>query len=149
MRELASAGSPVRVPVAVACRVVKLHRQHYYAWLACPVTDSEYEEAYLANAIFDAHREDPEFGYRLLFDEVTAAGHQVSERTVWRICSANEWWCVFGKKRRGKKGPAGSRATTTLACTTATPGGLRTTRAEVVGRSEVVGRCVRWLSRAG
>lgn len=110
MRELAAAGAPLRVPVAVACRVLKLHRQHYYAWLACPVTDSELEEAYLANAIFEAHREDPEFGYRLLFDEVTGAGHQVSERTVWKICSSNEWWCVFGKKRRGKKGLPGAPA---------------------------------------
>lgn len=110
MRELAAAGAPIRVPVAVACRVLKLHRQHYYAWLANPVTDSELEEAYLANAIFDAHREDPEFGYRLLFDEITDAGHVVSERTVWKICSANEWWCVFGKKRRGKKGLPGAPA---------------------------------------
>lgn len=110
MRELAATGAPVRVPVAVTCRVLKLHRQHYYAWLGCPVTDSELEEAYLANAIFDAHREDPEFGYRLLFDEVTDAGHQVSERAVWKICSANEWWCVFGKKRRGKKGLPGTPA---------------------------------------
>ena len=49
MRELAAAGAPIRVPVAVACRVLKLHRQHYYAWLASPVTDAEYQEAYLAN----------------------------------------------------------------------------------------------------
>src|SRR5687768_11039166 len=59
VRELAAAGAPLRVPVAVACRVLKLHRQHYYAWLANPVTDAEYEEAYLANAIFEAHRENP------------------------------------------------------------------------------------------
>ena len=110
MRELAAAGAPIRVPVAVACRVLKLHRQHYYAWLAQPVTGGELEEAYLANAVFDAHREDPEFGYRLLFDEVNAAGHKVSERTVWKICSANQWWCVFGKKRRGKNGRPGAPA---------------------------------------
>src|SRR4051794_22806558 len=29
-----------------------------------PVTDRELDEAYLANALFDAHRDDPEFGYR-------------------------------------------------------------------------------------
>lgn len=110
MRELAAAGAPIRVPVAVACRVLELHRQHYYAWLAQPVTGGELEEAYLANAVFDAHREDPEFGYRLLFDEVNAAGHKVSERTVWKICSANQWWCVFGKKRRGKNGRPGAPA---------------------------------------
>ena len=110
MKELAATGAPIRVPVAVSCRVLKLHRQHYYAWLTRPVTDAEYEEAYLANAIFDAHCEDPEFGYRLLFDEISAAGHEVSERTVWKICSANQWWCVFGKKRRGKKGLPGAPA---------------------------------------
>jgi len=110
VKELSAAGARIRVPVAVACRVLKLHRQHYYAWLASPVTDTELAEAYLANAIFDAHRDDPEFGYRLLFDEVSAAGHDVSERTVWKICSANEWWCVFGKKRRGKKGRPGAPA---------------------------------------
>lgn len=103
MKELAATDAPIRVPVTVSCRVLKLHRQHYYAWLVRPVTAAEYEEAYLANAIFDAHREDPEFGYRLLFDQVRAAGHDISERTVWKICSANQWWCVFGKKRRGKK----------------------------------------------
>lgn len=103
MKELAATDAPIRVPVTVSFRVLKLHRQHYYAWLVRPVTAAEYEEAYLANAIFDAHREDPEFGYRLLFDQVRAAGHDISERTVWKICSANQWWCVFGKKRRGKK----------------------------------------------
>ncbi|MEJ7705910.1 MAG: hypothetical protein WKF82_00765 [Nocardioidaceae bacterium] len=56
--------------MAVTCRVLKLHRQHYYAWLAQPVTDAEYTEAYPANAIFDAHVDDPEFGYRFLVDEV-------------------------------------------------------------------------------
>ncbi|WP_421648440.1 IS3 family transposase, partial [Mycobacterium marinum] len=96
--------------MTVSCRVLQLHRQHYYAWLACPISDAEYDQAYLANAIFDAHRDDPEFGYRLLFDQVHAAGHEVSERTVWKICSANQWWCVFGKKRRGRKGRPGAPA---------------------------------------
>ncbi|ORV39315.1 integrase [Mycolicibacter engbaekii] len=110
MKELAAADAPIRVPVTVSCRVLKLHRQHYYTWLTAPITDAEYDEAHVANAIFDAHRDDPEFGYRLLFDQINAAGHEVSERTVWKICSANQWWCVFGKKRRGKKGVVGAPA---------------------------------------
>ncbi len=32
------------------------------------------EEAYRANALFDAHREDPEFGYRFLADEAPRCG---------------------------------------------------------------------------
>lgn len=37
--------------------------------LAGPVTGSEVVRAYRANALFDAHRDDPEFGHRLLADE--------------------------------------------------------------------------------
>lgn len=106
MRDLAASG----VPAEVSLQVLGLARSPYYRWRNQPVTDSELREAYLANAIFDAHRDDPEFGYRFLFDEVTAAGHDVSERTVWKICSANEWWCVFGKKKRGKKTKGGAPA---------------------------------------
>lgn len=105
VRELAAAGARVRVPVAVTCRVLKLHRQHYYTWLADPVTAAELEQAYLANALFDAHRDDPEFGYRFLADEARIAGLVACDRTVWRVCSANGWWSAFGKKRNknGKK----------------------------------------------
>lgn len=106
MRDLTACG----IPAEVSLDVLGLGRSPYYRWLANPVTDSELAEAYLANAIFDAHRDDPEFGYRFLFDEVTAAGHVVSERTVWRICSDNEWWCVFGKKKRGKRARVGTPA---------------------------------------
>jgi len=92
--ELAAEG----IPVVVACRVLKLAHQPYYRWLG-PVTDRELADAYLANAVFDAHHDDPEFGYRLLADEVCQAGHTRCDRTVWRICAANRWWSVFGKKR--------------------------------------------------
>ena len=83
------------VPVAVTCRVLKIARQPYYRWLKCPVTDAELDEAYLANAIFDAHRDDPEFGYRFLADEVRAGGHGACDRTVWRHCTKNGWWSEF------------------------------------------------------
>ena len=103
VRELAADG----IPVAVTCRVLKIARQPYYRWLADPVTDAELEAAYLANALFDAHRDDPEFGYRYLADEARDAGHTACDRTAWRICSANGWWSAFGKKR-GKNGKPGS-----------------------------------------
>ena len=94
-----------RIPVTVACRVLKLARQPYYRWLAHPVGERELAEAYLANAVFDAHRDDPEFGYRLLADEAREAGLSGCDRTVWRICADNGWWSAFGKKRgrNGKK----------------------------------------------
>ncbi|MCX4626603.1 IS3 family transposase [Streptomyces sp. NBC_01443] len=100
VKELAVDG----VPVTVTCRVLKLARQPYYRWLDRPVADAVLEEAYRANALFDAHREDPEFGYRFLADEARDAGAAMADRTAWRICRDNRWWSVFGKKRgRGKK----------------------------------------------
>jgi transposase InsO family protein len=90
----------------VTCRVLGLARQPYYRWLAQPVTAAEIEEAYRANALFDAHRDDPEFGYRFLAEEARDAGVPMSGRTAWRICSRQGWWSVFGKKR-GRNGKAG------------------------------------------
>lgn len=69
VRELAAKDTPIRVPVAVTCRVLKIARQPYYRWLACPVTDAELEEAYRAHALLVAYDDDPEFGYRFLLDE--------------------------------------------------------------------------------
>lgn len=80
----------------------KLARQRYYRWLACPVTDAEWIEAHRANALFDAHRDDPEFGYRFLLGEARHAGQEMAERTVWRICRTNRWWSAFGTPGRGK-----------------------------------------------
>ncbi|MFF4983807.1 IS3 family transposase [Streptomyces sp. NPDC001046] len=108
VRELTAADAPHRVPVAVTCRVLGLARQPYYRWLASPVTDAELTEAYRAGALFDAHRDDPEFGHRFLLDEARAAGEAMAERTAWRICRDNRWWSVFGKRRgRGKNAKAG------------------------------------------
>ncbi|MFF8036370.1 IS3 family transposase [Streptomyces sp. NPDC016626] len=108
VRELAAADAPARVPVAVTCRVLDLARQPYYRWLARPVTDAELTEAHRANALFDAHRDDPEFGHRFLLDKARAAGRAMAERSGWRICRDNGWWSVFGKRKgRGKNAKAG------------------------------------------
>ncbi|MBC9712732.1 DDE-type integrase/transposase/recombinase [Streptomyces sp. TRM66268-LWL] len=88
--------------------VLKLARQPYYRWVRSPVTDAELAEAYRANALFDAHRDDPEFGHRFLLDEACVAGEAMAERTAWRICRGNGWWSAFGKRRgRGKNAKAG------------------------------------------
>lgn len=57
VRELAADG----IPVMVACPVLKLARQPYYRWLARPIGQRELDQAYLANAVFDAHRDDPQY----------------------------------------------------------------------------------------
>ncbi|CPZ51634.1 integrase catalytic subunit [Mycobacteroides abscessus] len=59
--------------------------QPYYRWRANPITDAEFIEAYRANALFDAHKDDPEFGYRYLVEEAREAGESMAERTAWRI----------------------------------------------------------------
>lgn len=101
MSELAVDG----IPVVATCRVLKLARQPYYRWLAEPVGAREIARAHFANALFDAHRDDPEFGHRLLADEAARAGLVACDRTVGRICRDDQWWSVFGKKRskNGKK----------------------------------------------
>jgi putative transposase len=99
VRELADDG----IPVTVTCRVLRLVRQDYYRWLAVPVTSSELDEAYLSDALFDAHHDDPEFGYRFLADEVHDNGFEACERTVWKVCSENGWWSSFGKKKSRSK----------------------------------------------
>jgi transposase InsO family protein len=99
--ELAADG----IPVAVTCRVLKLARQPYYRWLRDPVTPGEILEAYRADALFDAHRDDPQFGYRLLADEARGAGSPMADRTAWRICRDHKLWSTFGKKNRKGKMP--------------------------------------------
>ena len=74
------------IPVRVTCRVLKLARQPYYRWLTHPVGDRELADTYVANAVFDAHRGDPEFGYRLLADEVRAGGHRLRPDGMADLC---------------------------------------------------------------
>jgi hypothetical protein len=75
----------------------KIARQPCYRWRSCPVAKAELGEAYLANALFTAPKDGPEFGYRFHADEVRDAGHSVADRTVWRICSEHGWWSVVGR----------------------------------------------------
>lgn len=63
------------------------------------VTAAELASAYRANALVDAHRDDPEFGSRFLAEEARATGEGICERTAWRICRNNQGWSVLGKKR--------------------------------------------------
>ena len=99
VRELAATDAPIRVPVAVTCRVLGFSKQAFYAWEEHPVCDRAWEEAHLINAAVDAHRDDPAFGYRFIADELAAQGFTASERRVWRLCSQQRLWSVFAKKR--------------------------------------------------
>ena len=98
MSELAADG----IPVAVTCRVLKFAKQPYYRWLQDPVSQRDWDDAHLINAARDVHADDPAFGYRFIADELADAGFAASERRVWRVCSENEIFSAFVRRRRGK-----------------------------------------------
>ena len=106
VRELAAEGIPVRL----TCEVLGFSPQAFYKWRANPVSDRDLDDAHLINELVDAHKDDPEFGYRFLADELERAGHRVGERRVWRLCRQQRWWSTTTRKGRhgsGKRpGPA-------------------------------------------
>ena len=104
VRELAAAGAPVRVSVAVACRVLGFSKQAYYQWLANPVSDRDWDEAHLINAARDVWDEDRCQGYRLISDELVDDGWQVSERRVWRVCSQEGMFSAAHRRKGSRKG---------------------------------------------
>ena len=106
VRELAAEGIPVRL----TCGVLGFSAQGFYKWCRRPICDRDLEDAYLTNELFDAHGDDPEFGYRFLADELERAGHTVGERRVWRLCRDQRLWSTtvrMGRHGSGKRpGPA-------------------------------------------
>jgi putative transposase len=87
------------IPVTVTCRVLGFSTQAFYAWKKDPVTDREWNDAQLINAAIDVHHDDPAFGYRFIADELPGHGVAAGERRVWRLCSQQQLWSVFAKKR--------------------------------------------------
>jgi putative transposase len=102
VRDLADDG----IAVAVTCRVLGFSTQGFYKWLADPVSQRDWDDAHLLNAIIDIHRDDPEFGYRFIADELEAAGHRASENRVQRLCSLQGVFSTTVKRgRRSGKTP--------------------------------------------
>ena len=105
VRDLAAEG----IPVVVTCEVLGFSPQAFYKWRADPVSQREWDDAHLVNAIVDVHADDPEFGYRFIADELHDAGHRVGERRVHRLCREHRIWSTTTKKGRigkGRPGPA-------------------------------------------
>ncbi len=80
---MAAAGARIRVPVAVACRVLKLSTQGYYKWLKEPVSQRDWDDAHAIDALLDIHEDDPTLGSRFLTDELADLGITASENRVW------------------------------------------------------------------
>ena len=49
--------------------------------------------------MLDIHHDDPAFGYRFITDELNAAGITASGNRVQRLCSQQQIWSVFARKR--------------------------------------------------
>ena len=87
------------IPVAVTCRVLGFSKQAFYKWNRDSVTDRDWDDAHVTNAAIDIHHDDPVFGYRFIADELHQAGVKIGERRVWRLCSKQQLWSVFAKRR--------------------------------------------------
>ena len=96
VRELAAEGIPVRL----TCGVLGFSTQAFYKWQASPICGRDLDDAHLTNAIVDIHRDDPEFGYRFISDELERAGHEVGEGRVHRLCRQHRIWSTTTKKGR-------------------------------------------------
>jgi putative transposase len=97
---LAAEGFSVRL----TCGLLGFSTQSFYKWRAEPFSKRDYDDAHLLNAVVDVHADDPEFGYRFIADELERAGHVVSERRVWRLCSEHKVWSTTTKKGRRHSG---------------------------------------------
>jgi transposase InsO family protein len=95
VRELAADS----IPVAVTCRVLGFSKQAYFKWLASPVSQRDWDDAHLINAVLEIHHDDPAFGYRFIADELEARGITASENRTQRLCTQQQIWSVFAKKR--------------------------------------------------
>ena len=87
------------IPVAVTCRVLGFSKQAFYAWRQNPVSQRDWDDAQLINAAIDIHRDDPEFGYRFIADELPGKGIVTGENRVARLCPQQQIWSVLAKKR--------------------------------------------------
>jgi len=103
---MAAAGARIRVPVAVACRVLGVSTQGYYKWLKAPVSQRDWDDAHVINALHEIHQDDPTLGYRFLTDELADLGISASENRVWRLASIAG---IFAShhRRKGKAGKPG------------------------------------------
>ncbi|MFS3130854.1 IS3 family transposase [Nocardioides sp. Bht2] len=108
VQEMAAIGARIRVPIAVACRVLGLSTQGYYKWLKNPICQRDYDDAHLINQLHDLHADDATLGYRLLADELADEhGINVGENRVHRLCRIAGITASHHKKRSkpGATGP--------------------------------------------
>ncbi|MFW3115955.1 transposase [Mycobacterium haemophilum DSM 44634] len=108
VREMAATGARIRVPVAVACRVLGLSTQGYYRWRKAPVSQRDWDDAHTINVLHEIHQGDPTLGYRFLTDELEDLGIAASENRRIQLVVATPRdrggvrWFVDSKQRTGQ-----------------------------------------------
>ena len=104
---MAATGARIRVPVAVACRVLGLTAQGYYKWLKDPVSRRDWDDAHVIDALLGIHEDDPTLGYWFLTDELADVAITASENQVWRLCSTAGVFASHHRRKTkaGKPGP--------------------------------------------
>jgi transposase InsO family protein len=113
VRDLAAEG----FPVTVTCGVLGFSTQAFYKWRASPVSDRDWADAHVVNAIVEIHADDPEFGYRFIADELDRVGHDLGESRVHRLCRQHRVWSTTTKKgRRGSGKTPGPAVHDDLVC---------------------------------
>ncbi len=95
------------VPARLSCRVLGLSNWAYYKWRSDPMSRRDWDDAHLINGITGLHADDPEFGYRLLRDELARGGFEAGRGRIHRLCRIQGIRCVFAG-RRGHSRPAGT-----------------------------------------
>jgi transposase InsO family protein len=101
--ELAADG----IAVTLICRVLGFSAQAFYKWRKRPVTQRDWDDAHLINTALEIHDGAPEFGYRLVADELPEHGITAGENRVQRLCTAQRIFSLHSKKRglNRKAGP--------------------------------------------
>lgn len=95
------------VPIVRSADVLGFNTTSFYKWQANPQSQRERDDEMLVAAIREVHADDPEFGYRLIWEELRAKGHTVGRDRVKRLCRAHKIHSATVKTRtqRSKAGP--------------------------------------------
>ncbi len=104
--ELAAEG----IAVTLIRRVLGFSPHGFYRWKANPVTDRDWADAHLINAALDIHDGAPEFGYRLVADELGDHGITAGENRMAGTSPPGPFRCGSTTCNTNPAVPAASKA---------------------------------------
>jgi putative transposase len=95
------------VPVVRSADVLGFNTASFYKWKARPLSAREVYDAELLTVIREVHANDPEFGYRFIWDELVERGHTVGRDRVKRLCKQHQIHSstIKPKRLRSRSGP--------------------------------------------